>query len=91
MFVTDIGNEKVSGVEAHLMFCPALAVMHHHGAVEHEEDFCAVVDVPFVRLISPVKPHRCPLDFGDVARAPGASGSKIANVIEDRWQVTNSF
>lgn len=48
MFVPALGGADVAGVQVLDVFLAVEAVVHVHGAVQDDEDFLAVVDVPLV-------------------------------------------
>lgn len=59
-----------------------VAVVHVDGHVEDDEDLWSVVDMPDVRLVSPVQPHGGAVDLGDVESVPGLVGGVGAGVEE---------
>src|SRR5258706_1403529 len=71
MLAAGLGEKDVARTQRHDFFRAAFAVVHVDGAVEHREDLFAVVDVPPVGLIGPVKAPGRAVDVGDVQRSPG--------------------
>src|ERR1019366_9738480 len=80
MFVTRLGGHDVARAEMLHPLGDAFAIMHLHRAIEHDKDFAAVIDVPFVRLVGPMQAHAGTLDLGDIARVPGFGRGEILRV-----------
>lgn len=58
MFVTILGDEDASGLQPSHVGPGPITVVHVDCSVENNEDLDAVVGVPDIGFISPVKPHR---------------------------------
>src|ERR1700693_2433181 len=57
----------------------SVSVVHVNDATQYREDFLAVVDVPVIRLISPMQSHADPCHICDIQRAPGSIRPKVTS------------
>lgn len=73
VLVAGFGVADVAGDESLDSFLTVLEVVHVDHTVEDDEDLGAVVSVPNVRLVCPVRPYRGVVDLGDLESAPGRS------------------
>lgn len=82
MLVAGLGVANPPSGESLDVLPAVVAVVHVNGAVEHDEHLRAVVHVPDVWLVGPVKPNRGAVDLGNVERPPRAVRRKGASVDE---------
>lgn len=78
VLAADLGVEEVAGSEEHPQLLTLFAVTHLHFAIQHHEDFAAVVDVPDIGLVGPVQAYRGAVEVGNVQRAPGPVCGEVA-------------
>jgi hypothetical protein len=83
MFVTYLSYEHICGTQNDDLFFPAGSVSHLYGAIEHDKNLGAIINVPMVRFISPVQSDRGPIDLREISRAPGLVCFKRANICDD--------
>ena len=82
MFAARPRQEHIARVQAHAALLAVLPVVHVHHAIEYSEYLLAIVDMPAIRGIGSVQPHRDAVQMRDVERAPGPVGGE-ATGLED--------
>jgi hypothetical protein len=70
VFVSVLRVEDVANTKPMDAFDAILACVHFYFPVKHDEDFGPVIDVPFVRLISPMEAYGDLVDSLDIQRRP---------------------
>ena len=73
-------SRRMVALQSRMLAEKGFAVMHVHFAIEDEEHFRAVIDVPFVGAFGPVQANARPVDLGKVVGAPGAGSGEPARV-----------
>ena len=58
VLVTVLGDKDASGLQPDHMAAGLVAIVHVDCSIENNEDLDAIIDVPDIGFISPVKPHR---------------------------------
>lgn len=77
MLASDFGEKHVANLQAHDVFDAGYAVVHIDCAVENRKYFFTVVDMPLVRLVSPVKASCGAAHIGNVICTPGTIGREV--------------
>ena len=70
MFVAILGDEDASGLQPSHVGPGLVTIVHVNCSIENNEDLDAVVGVPDIGFVSPVKPHRGIRDAGQVNSGP---------------------
>ena len=70
MFVAILGDEDASGLQPSHVGPGLITIVHVNCSIENNEDLDAVVGVPDIGFVSPVKPHRGIRDAGQVNSGP---------------------
>ena len=70
MFIAILSDEDASGLQPSHVGPGLITIVHINYSIENNEDLDAVVGVPDIWLVSPVKPHRGIRDAGQVNSGP---------------------
>lgn len=76
MLVAILSMEDVADVQPVDTLDALLACVHVDGTVEHHEHLRAIIDVPFIGLIGPVKPDGGVADALDIESVPRSGAGK---------------
>lgn len=77
VFGADGCVKDIAGFEDDRQFRSVLAITHFYATVQNSENFLAVIGMPFIRLIGPVKARSNAGHVGYVERAPRFAGGEI--------------
>jgi hypothetical protein len=77
VLATHFCEKHVANLQGHNVFDARFAVVHIDFAIQNRKYFFAVVDMPLVRLVSPVKTGCGSAHIGNVIRTPGSIGSEV--------------
>ena len=70
MLTADTRKEDIAGFKGDDILGPVLPIVHIDDARQYGEDFFAVIDMPLVWLVSPVKPSGNAAHVGNVDGLP---------------------
>ncbi len=71
-------KEHIASLQRCYFFLAVFTVMHLDTSIEYSKNFFAIVGMPLVRLVSPVKSGRGAVHIGNINGCPWAVSSELA-------------